>query len=1053
LIGHARAFLHSGAPYLVASLCPLNADALAHPRPHELKHMVKAQVVLDWAPGRLTKHQYQARQTAATEQALHDLHSEPALNAWVAQNRRRCSRLSSLLTATLCLLTVTTFGWAVTAARLAAIPDCSTGRYKSGGPTGYDRINASRTHAGVDSVAWGSSRSGSALTFGSDNQKASSAGNGSSSGSGSDTAAAGGSWPAWALRQAQHAAGLRSVSSASESAAGAEGDAGGEAHGKPVGSQRSGGVGKALGALQLVNCSAGCAVALQHQAQHAEQTVAAEVMAAMEAKAELEQARGREVEGELERQHMAVLWGEEREASERLQQTLEMRLAAVAKQNKQLQKQMRGVTLPSRPVAGRWWSLLWTLLTATALLSGAITIASSVRNHRQLLRAAEVDTALRVARAASTPNGASSDSYSLDGANRCNPITAVEQSGRACGTTASVATAGNLAPWPIAPSQRPQLRLVSGASGRRPNQRTDGADGPRESAPAVSITDALARVAGLRGALREAQARMVRPRPAPSVDTHDSTPAGSPVKGGLRCAIKGGLVDGDVPLGSPPPSAAGGGQPPLPVSLSRHGGGPEVRDLADRGGTGGVKRGRGGYDSGTPAKSRRPSNHFLAASPGVARRLADRLEALHVMHASPLSDARESLAGPLAPTGGGGDSAAPPAVGVPAAAATATPATTDTDIVAAAVGGVPARNSALAAAIADLEVTSLLPVASATEPFGTSAVGHVRQPDGSPSAKSEERAGASPAVGNAAASGRAGHEEHPRLAEKTSATATDDPSGTAFAAADQTGRARSCVSDDGIAAEGCLAMTASEDTEAHQAGHASSRVLATAAESGPATVAAAECTEADQAGSLLRRRAAGAAELASVLQSADDVAPQLATCPIVLPDGELALREDLEADLAAELGALVALAGRVAAICISSSEVSPSRISTPAAGPHTPWTGLPGGPPRTPWTGASSVPALTPPQQARQRLRFGGGEGVTPQRGATAPRGLVAASPGLASLLTPGEAARLQGFIDGAEVCYLLWRNASSASTFSDVNEIWSGCRREEDQVGVNCRR
>lgn len=60
------------------------------------------------------------------------------------------------------------------------------------------------------------------------------------------------------------------------------------------------------------------------QAQHAEQTVAAEVMAAMEAKAELEQARGREVEGELERQHMAVLWGEEREASERLQQTLEV---------------------------------------------------------------------------------------------------------------------------------------------------------------------------------------------------------------------------------------------------------------------------------------------------------------------------------------------------------------------------------------------------------------------------------------------------------------------------------------------------------------------------------------------------------------------------------------------------------------------------------------------------------------------------------------------------------------------------------------------------------
>lgn len=235
--------------------------------PHMLWDPNKARTQSRGKPGNVVTelHEHACRQTAATEQALHDLHSEPALNAWVAQNRRRCSRLSSLLTATLCLLTVTTFGWAVTAARLAAIPDCSTGRYKSGGPTGYDRINASRTHAGVDSVAWGSSRSGSALTFGSDNQKASSAGNGSSSGSGSDTAAAGGSWPAWALRQAQHAAGLRSVSSASESAAGAEGDAGGEAHGKPVGSQRSGGVGKALGALQLVNCSAGCAVALQHQ--------------------------------------------------------------------------------------------------------------------------------------------------------------------------------------------------------------------------------------------------------------------------------------------------------------------------------------------------------------------------------------------------------------------------------------------------------------------------------------------------------------------------------------------------------------------------------------------------------------------------------------------------------------------------------------------------------------------------------------------------------------------------------------------------------------------
>lgn len=87
-------------------------------------------------------------------------------------------------------------------------------------------------------------------------------------------------------------------------------------------------------------------------------------------------------------------------------------------------------------------------------------------------------------------------------------------------------------------------------------------------------------------------------------------------------------------------------------------------------------------------------------------------------------------------------------------------------------------------------------------------------------------------------------------------------------------------------------MTAPEDTEAYQAGQAGSSVLARAAEAGPAWAAAGERTEADkvaghteadQAGSLLRRRAAGAAELASVLQSAHHVAPQLATCPIVLP--------------------------------------------------------------------------------------------------------------------------------------------------------------------------
>lgn len=205
------------------------------------------------------------RQTAATEQALHDLHAEPALDAWIAQNRRRCSRLSTLLTATLCLLTVTSFGWAVTAAQLAAIPECYTGQYKSGGPTRFDRIGASRTYAGASSVGWGSRRSGSALTFGSDNQKASGADSGS--GSGSRTTAVGGSWPAWAFRQAQHAAGLRSdtVASAIEIAAGAEGGAVGGGRGKPLGSLRLGGVGEALGALELVNCSAGCAVALQHQ--------------------------------------------------------------------------------------------------------------------------------------------------------------------------------------------------------------------------------------------------------------------------------------------------------------------------------------------------------------------------------------------------------------------------------------------------------------------------------------------------------------------------------------------------------------------------------------------------------------------------------------------------------------------------------------------------------------------------------------------------------------------------------------------------------------------
>ncbi len=230
------------------------------------------------------------RQAAATEHALQQLGAEPALEAWATQQRRRCRRLTAVLAAALCLLALTSCGWATAMARRAKVADC------------HSRHRILNDDAPLNSVSYGiGNLSDSSFS-----------GSGNVSGGGSTESG----WPARALLKARAAAGL---------ALGGAADASGvrtcdssAPYPPDALSERSA---SCQPVLQPVSCSAGCAEALQQQARQADVAAAS---AAAETAAVRERLEASIEESALERQHMAVLWGRERSAAERLHAALQV---------------------------------------------------------------------------------------------------------------------------------------------------------------------------------------------------------------------------------------------------------------------------------------------------------------------------------------------------------------------------------------------------------------------------------------------------------------------------------------------------------------------------------------------------------------------------------------------------------------------------------------------------------------------------------------------------------------------------------------------------------
>lgn len=362
---------------------------------------------------------------------------------------------------------------------------------------------------------------------------------------------------------------------------------------------------------------------------------------------------------------------------------------------------------------------------------------------------------------------------------------------------------------------------------------------------------AQARLAGLRGTLRATQARLGHPPrpPSPSPDSGSSSPLSSPASPSKTASPLGSTVRGGAsPAGKP--ATSGGGR------------------SADSEG-----------HSGSSAGSRSQEDHFLAASPDVARRLAGRLEAVGNspgLRAGPGVAAADPSAAPAAAaTTPAGDTAAGAALDAGTAAAAASAASRVSAETASACS-----SAAAGPATPEIQPPSPLPF-SFPQRGGppTANAPSAREPHEAPTPQAAQNEAASTASGDSAASAScatAVRDERVPFAERILPASAGNAGISAAVSALATASGASDPE-----AESLLGA-APPAPEEGPAAHPIQGGAEPAGESDTIQGGAEAATEADAAAALLQRRAATAAELVTTLQAADDVAPELACCPLVL---------------------------------------------------------------------------------------------------------------------------------------------------------------------------